>query len=145
MTLTIMMLLWKSLMLTRHQLFVCELMHMLACSMHTLRSYVTSSALILYLTKVALESAINRLRLAAQYGGSVIFRHSQGVAAVHPVVLRTVRVDSATACRSPTRTLLHVYIECRLSENHQRVFFVQLLSSYLNLDDGICHSCRSQL
>ena len=61
-----------------------------------------------HLAEVALEGSIHSLGLAAEYGGCVILRHCQGVAAMHPPIARLVFVDLATSSGRPSRTLLHV-------------------------------------
>lgn len=61
-----------------------------------------------HLSKVALEGAVDRLRLAAENGGCVILGHSQRVAAVHPVVAWLVLMDLATRCWRPSWTLPHI-------------------------------------
>ena len=63
----------------------------------------------MHLSKIALKGAVDSIWLAAQNCGCVILGHCQRVAAVHPVVLRTVRVNPATGSWRPSRTLLHIY------------------------------------
>ena len=48
-----------------------------------------------YLTKIALEGAVDSLRLAAQYGGSVVLGRCKRVTAMHPIVSRLVLVYPA--------------------------------------------------
>ena len=68
------------------------------------------TALCLHLSKVALKGAIDSLRFAAQNCGCVILGHGQRVAAVHPVVLRVVRVYPATGGWRPPRAFLDICI-----------------------------------